>query len=234
MFLIHGADQIPRERQIAAELDVAAPNARQRIVSGAVGGAALGGAFELAGRGLRYLAAHQANRNVGQPADVDEYEHRANVAEASARLRDEIPIRDRVAPDPQPAPLSFGQFDFSRTGNASPETNRVGYVFGRLLELGYEPHVAAGLVGNIMTESGSGINTRAVGDNGNAFGMGQWNGPRRRAYLAFARSRGVDPGDIDTQIAWLDLEMRTTEATAAAKIRAAGNAQEAAAIAGWA
>lgn len=127
--------------------------------------------------------------------------------------------------------LTMQDFDFARGGNAGPDQNRIGYVFGRLLELGYEPHVAAALTGNVMQESGFTINTRAVGDGGNAFGMGQWNGPRRLAYLAFAERRGADPGDIDAQIAFLHHELQGPENAALRQIEGATTAADAARIA---
>ena len=77
--------------------------------------------------------------------------------------------------------------------------------------MGYKPHVAAGLVGNLMQESGWDINTGAVGDNGNSFGAVQWNGPRRRAFKAWAAQNGFPEAGLGTQIAYLDHEMKTSE-----------------------
>ncbi len=144
-----------------------------------------------------------------------------------------------VSPTPTARPTSpeaeagspLARFDFSPGASAGADTNPVGYVFGRLLELGYEPRVAAAFVGNMMQESGPGLNTRAVGDGGNAFGMAQWNGPRRRQYLAYARQLGADPGDIDTQIAFFHLELQTTERAALRAILDAPDAVSAARVA---
>ncbi len=108
---------------------------------------------------------------------------------------------------------------------------RANYVRGRFIEMGYPEHVADGLVGNILQESGGGIDTGAVGDNGNAFGMAQWNGPRRKAYLAYAQEKGKDPTDMDTQIEYLDYEMRTSEKDAYDAIMRTTSAEEAARVA---
>ena len=83
--------------------------------------------------------------------------------------------------------------------------------FKMLQGMGYKPHVAAGLVGNLMQESGWDINTSAVGDNGNAFGFVQWNGPRRRAFKSWAAQNGYPETGLGTQIAYLDHEMKTSE-----------------------
>jgi predicted kinase len=120
---------------------------------------------------------------------------------------------------------------FPTRGSAEANGNPVGYVYGRLLAMGYEPHIVAGLVGNLMQESGPTLNPRSTGDSGNAFGIAQWNGPRRVAYLAYAQRRGVDPADLDTQIAYLDHELRTSEASAWAAIRSAPDAETAARLA---
>ena len=125
------------------------------------------------------------------------------------------------------APPPFSAFDFSPAGNASPETNRVGYVYGQLIGQGVEPHIAAGIVGNLMVESGPTISPSAIGDGGAALGIAQWN-TRRSALEAFAASRGTAATDLDTQIAFMFREFETTEAGAWSQIRAARTPQEAA------
>lgn len=224
---------LPREYQVAEELGLPEPNAGGRILTGAIFGGGLAASIVGIGRAARYLQTRHEARTAGRPADVDSLDHQARIAVAEARLRDEITVPEATRPPPDEPlgrPLRMGDFDFSRSGNASPRTNRIGYVFGKLLELGYEPHIAAAIVGNFMVESGPGLNTRAVGDGGNAFGMGQWNGPRRRQYLAFAARRGAAPDDLDTQIAFLDWELKNTEAGNFARVLEAPDAAAAAAI----
>lgn len=110
-------------------------------------------------------------------------------------------------------------------------SDRPAHAYNRFVSAGLPAHVAAGLVGNLMQESGANINPAAVGDNGNAFGAGQWNGPRRKAYFSFAKSRGVDPTDFDTQIDWLMHEGATSESGAWKRIMGAQTAEDAALIA---
>lgn len=106
--------------------------------------------------------------------------------------------------------------------------DRPAFAFDYFRSKGVPDHVAAGLVGNLMQESGAEIDPAAVGDNGNAFGSGQWNGPRMRAYKAFAAERGVDPTDFQTQLDWLWQEGQTTEKGAWDKIMSAKTPEEAA------
>ncbi|MBW4710739.1 hypothetical protein KX928_23360 [Roseobacter sp. YSTF-M11] len=221
---------LPRQFRMAERLGIDDPNVPLQLGIAAATGGILGGGLIGAGRYLTYRQGKAAAVAEGRPEGQDPIEYERAVEEAEDQLRrGDPPAPEKPAPTGRPPAMS--DFDFSARGNASPNGNRVGYVFGRLLELGYEPHIAAGLTGNLMQESGAGLHTAAVGDNGNAFGMGQWNGPRRRAYLAFARKSGKPPEDLDTQIAFLDLELRTTESAAMEQIRQAPDAQTAARIA---
>lgn len=110
-------------------------------------------------------------------------------------------------------------------------SDRVSHAYKRFTDAGLPSHVAAGLTGNLMQESGPEIDPAAVGDNGNAFGSPQWNGPRMRAYKAFAAEKGVDPTDFDTQIDYLLHEGKTTEKGAWDAILATQTADEAARVA---
>lgn len=211
-----------RQFDVSEDLDIDDPNVLLQLsIAGATGGV-LGGGIAYGAEGVTRYRAYRTERERAageQSGDGSIAAADARIAEGEARLTGER------------GGLSMRDFDYGRGGNADPAENRIGYVYGRLLENGIEPHVAAGLLGNLMQESGVAINTRAVGDGGNAFGMAQWNGPRRRAYLSFAQSRGVDPDDIDTQIDFLLHEFRTTEADAWARIQEARTATEAALIA---
>lgn len=91
-----------------------------------------------------------------------------------------------------------------------------------LIKRGMAPHIADGFVMNFQDESG--LNPGAVGDNGNAFGLAQLNGPRRIAYLEMAKSKGIDPMNVDLQLDHLMYELNGPEAAAWRKIQAAQSA----------
>lgn len=229
---------VPTERRVAGELGLPDPSLAGRMAEGAVFGGSIAGAFVGAGRFLAYLRGHrEVARDLapaGMPAQQFEAELQAarNEMEGS-RPPSQLMVDRDAASAGVAAPGSvprLSDFDFSLTGNASPRTNRVGYLFGRLLEAEMEPHIAAGFLGNGMVESGVGLHPGAVGDGGNALGIWQWNGPRRRELEAFAAKRGKPATDIDTQVAFLLHELRTSEAPAWAQIRAAKTAEEAAAL----
>lgn len=77
----------------------------------------------------------------------------------------------------------------------------------RLVEKGYSQQAAEGVADNFGDESG--FNTKAVGDNGTAFGIAQWRGPRFAGLKRFAAQQGKDWQDFDTQVDYADYEMRT-------------------------
>lgn len=224
---------LDRQHRQAERLGLPEPNALLQVGTAALLSGALGGVLSGA---QRFAAYRRAMRPAGQrPATSSQLGHLQSYEQARTELELGQPItgeRDSRASEPGTLGdiLRMSDFDFSPTGNASPRTNRIGYVFGKFLELGYEPHIAAGLVANFMAESGIGLDTRAVGDGGNAFGLAQWNGPRRHQYLEFAARAGKDPADIDTQIAFAHHELTGSEAEAMSKIAAARNAREAAAL----
>lgn len=66
---------------------------------------------------------------------------------------------------------------------------------------GLTPHIAAGIVGNLIVESG--LDPTAVGDNGSAYGLAQWRLDRRDNLKKFAKERGKDISDFDTQLEFL-------------------------------
>lgn len=92
------------------------------------------------------------------------------------------------------------------------------YLRAGLVKRGMAPHVVDGWLMNFKDESG--LNTSASGDNGNAFGLAQWNGPRMRALQSFASQRGVDASDADAQMDYLMSELEGSEAGAWKKIQA--------------
>lgn len=96
------------------------------------------------------------------------------------------------------------------------------------LDLGYEPYQAAAIVGGLQQESGRSLDPAALGDQGTAFGVAQWRGPRLDALRSFAAARGADPADLGTQLAFVDHELRTSESRAGEALRASRSAEDAA------
>jgi hypothetical protein len=74
---------------------------------------------------------------------------------------------------------------------------------------------ANAFVGHGMQESA--FNTRAVGDNGSAFGIMQWRGDRQTGLRRFAAQSGRPADDLKVQLDWAVNELKTSEKSAGEK-----------------
>ena len=107
--------------------------------------------------------------------------------------------------------------------NAGADENATGerskYIQQKLMSMGFTASAAAGVVGNLVQESG--LRTDAIGDNGTSGGLAQWHNERWEKLKRFAAARGKEWTDLDTQIEFLAEEMRTSYADTYAKMQSA-------------
>ena len=76
-----------------------------------------------------------------------------------------------------------------------------------LIAQGYTPVAAAGIVGNLVQESG--VNpTVNPGDSGTAHGIAQWRGDRWSGLQDYAKQNKGSVNDLNTQLGYLDYELR--------------------------
>ena len=69
---------------------------------------------------------------------------------------------------------------------------------------GLQPHQAAGIVGNLMAESGLNPSSNAIDTNGlRAGGLAAWNGPLWEGLHSYARQQGKPWNNIDLQLDYL-------------------------------
>lgn len=95
--------------------------------------------------------------------------------------------------------------------------------------LGLAPHQAAGLVGNLQNESGSGITPWGVsGDNGTAQGSAQWRGDRLQALKDHADDNDLDYRTPEAQQSFMRQEFDTTHNSAYKALQAAATPEDAA------
>lgn len=99
-----------------------------------------------------------------------------------------------------------------------------GDAVSRFQSHGVPAHIAQGIVGNLMAESG--LKTGAVGDGGKALSLAQWH-PDRRDHAAKAGFDLSNPQDAIDFVMW---ELNNTEAAAKKKLANAKTVQEAADI----
>lgn len=90
---------------------------------------------------------------------------------------------------------------------------------------------ASGIVGNFMLESGGNttINPNAQNDKG-AFGIAQWLGDRKDSLINYAKSKNLQPQDLNTQLEFTMEELRTTQNQALVELKKATTPKEAAEI----
>lgn len=122
----------------------------------------------------------------------------------------------------QPAPMSGGFAAASPDPKADPHA----YAMAFYQNKGYSPVQAAGIVGGLKGETAN-LNTSQVHDGGIGLGIAGWNGPRLKNLQAFAQTRGTDPTDLNTQLEFVDNELRSSEGGAYKALQTAQTPQQA-------
>jgi hypothetical protein len=105
---------------------------------------------------------------------------------------------------------------------------RAAAAVSRLMGMGWSKEQSTGLVANFWRESQ--LNQNAVGDNGQAYGIGQWHADRQEA---FKKLFGFDirKSTLDQQLQFANYELtQGNEQPAGRRLRAATNALDAGAI----
>lgn len=100
--------------------------------------------------------------------------------------------------------------------------------YTHLSSAGFEPHQAAGIVGNLFQESS--LNPNAVNPKSGAYGMAQYLGPRKKQLIQFAQANGASPSDPRTQLDFMVSELNGPESRARDRLLEAKTPEEAAQI----
>lgn len=96
---------------------------------------------------------------------------------------------------------------------------------------GYTREQAIGIVSNLMAESGVNPLARSENDAGpgmDSFGIAQWNRERLENLKTFAKKRGLDYKELDTQLAFTLWELENTHGYANSRLKRSSTAEEAA------
>jgi len=119
-----------------------------------------------------------------------------------------------------PSQVSVVGDDGSKTGDAIEAL-----IF--FIDKGWKGFQAAGIVGNLQAESGINLNTSAVGDGGQAYGIAQWHPPRQRDFARLFK-KDIRQSSFKEQLTFVNWELNNSEAKAGAELRKTENAREAA------
>lgn len=100
------------------------------------------------------------------------------------------------------------------------------YAYQYLIQRGYSPQAAAGIIGNLAVESD--LNAGAIGDNGAARGIAQWHPDRYSGLMSYAKQNNGSVNDLGTQLGYLDYELKNKYGDTFKKVMSANSPGEAA------
>jgi hypothetical protein len=94
---------------------------------------------------------------------------------------------------------------------------------------GWTKEQSAGIVGNLMAESGTSMKTDASGDNGHAYGIAQWQEYRQKVYER-TFGKPIQKAGFREQLEYVNWELNNTEKQAGDALRQTKDAASAAAV----
>ena len=117
--------------------------------------------------------------------------------------------------------------DVKATGKGKAGTVSTDEAISFFKSKGWTNEQAAGIVGNLMEESGSKLSANSLGDNGQAYGIAQWH-PNRQADFKKQYGKDIRESTTQEQLAFVDWELNNTHKSAGAQLKKAKTAEEAA------
>lgn len=153
------------------------------------------------------------------------------------KLMDRKAGANKEAPQPQQQPSSYFDRLMDRKAKQStaytPFKGHVGTAMNFFIGKGYSKQQAAGIVGNLIVESGNFdqkvIEGKRLGDQGKAYGVAQWH-PDRQAKFSEAFGKDIKRSNFTEQLEFIHWELNNNEKRAGKKLMSAKTAQEAAEV----
>jgi hypothetical protein len=159
---------------------------------------------------------------------IDQYKRFGGQAQAASFLSD-MQLAQRlsfIARSPLSESAAYlDQLKTERGFNAPPQAAKTAMEYFQ--SQGWTKEQAAGIVGNLVHESG--LNPAAVHDSGTGLGVAGHRLERLDAMKAFATARGKPVTDFQTQLEFINQELNSNESAAGIRLRNAGTAKDAAA-----
>lgn len=121
------------------------------------------------------------------------------------------------------------------TGNTGQSRTAVGgtgstsEAMSFFMSKGWTKAQAAGIVGNLMAESGRNLKIDAVGDGGKAYGIAQWH-PARQAEFKKRFGKDIRQSTFREQLEFVHYELMTSEIRAGNELKRTSTAADAAAV----
>lgn len=130
------------------------------------------------------------------------------------------------APSPAPTPASVPTASPSKMISQSGSVSEALSFFENK---GWTKEQAAGIVGNLMAESGTSLKTDAVGDGGKAYGIAQWHPPRQKNFEKVF-GKDIRSSSFKEQLEFVNWELNNTEKTAGNLLKQSTTPEQAASI----
>jgi len=115
------------------------------------------------------------------------------------------------------------------SGKSPWATKEAKEAFDFFIGKGYTKEAAAGIVASLQAESGAHLDTKALGDNGKARGIAQWQEARQKTFKKIVGKDVFDASRLE-QLGQVDYELKNTHKKAGIAVNQAKTAGEAAVI----
>ena len=140
----------------------------------------------------------------------------------SAHVDDDLskPLRAEYLPREKPQKAQLSKTAFGSQNDTQGALKH-------FMDNGYTREQSSGIVGNLIVESG--LNTDAVGDNGQAYGLAQWH-PRRQQTFKDVQGRDIRGSTRQEQLDFILYELQSTEKAAGVALSKTKTASEAARV----
>jgi hypothetical protein len=164
----------------------------------------------------------------------------ANVGDILAKIAADAEARDQQAAidtaSAEGAKAAAGTVDYGAAGQGEKSasggvTGNAGAARAYFEAQGWSPVQAAAIVGNLYQESGLRTTAANPNDPGTSVGIGQWNRERKAGLMAFAQAKGADWRDFNTQLAFVQHELTSSEKQAGDRLKSATTLDDAVAAA---
>ena len=103
--------------------------------------------------------------------------------------------------------------------------DKIKYALQFFQDAGWDLHQAKGIVANLLQESD--LDPSALSKSGKYFGIAQHGGPRRDNLMSYAERNNIDPYTLETQLQFINHELKGDESKAAEMLKTAKDEKEA-------
>jgi len=158
----------------------------------------------------------------GKVADVADVLKTTKKEESSSSLPGAPPVKQNT---PDTTPISSQDV----SGKNPYATKEAKEAFDFFVGKGYTKEAAAGIVANLQAESGPHLNPKALGDDGKAKGIAQWQEARQKTFKEVV-GKDVFDASRQEQLGHVDYELKNTHKKAGLAVNQQKTAGEAAAV----